>query len=192
MRVADPDSARWKEAERCFKAGDLAKALSIMVELDRDGEHYASTEIGNMYEIGGPGVPRSYEEAAKWYRKAIFHLDDPKAHLALAKLHLNPGFGAPDRDAFHRHASAAGERGEPLAFVMLGMVNESGTFSAPDLKSAQTFYEKAAAAGMVLAKRRLAIIAFKSGRPFVGLRMYFQSVIDAFRIALRDRRDPRL
>src|SRR3989442_7911845 len=160
MRVADSDSARWNEATRCFEAGEFEKALSIWIELDRDGERYESTEIGNLYELGPPGVPRNYEEAAKWYRKAVFALDDPDAHLALARMLFNRQLqGDDDADAFSRHALAAAEGGKPVGWLLLGVAYAGGRLGIVDKTKTEVYFQRAAAERVVLAGKRLLRLA---------------------------------
>ena len=193
MRVADSDSARWNEATRCLKAGDFPKALSIWTELDRDGEHYASTEIGHLYEVGGLGVPRNYEEAAKWYRKAVFALDDPDAHLALARMLFNRQLQGDDAaEAFSRHALAAAERGKSMGWLLLGLAYAGGRLGIVDKTKAAFYYERAASEGMILAERRLVRLAMDSHRYFAAAKLYLHSYFKSVRIAIRNPADPRL
>lgn len=190
--VATPDSVRWNEATKCVERGDLASALSLFIGLDADGEHYAATEIGNLYEFGGRGVARDFEEAAKWYRKAIFHLDDRDAHFALARLHLSKQIASSSQEAFQRHALAAAHKGQPIAFLMLGTAYENGAFGPADVEQARNYYELAVQSGLVLARRRLASIALKSGRPLQALALFLRSIVSTLSISLRNPTDPRL
>ena len=193
MRVADSDSARWKESLRCSEAGDFPKALSILTELDRDGEHYAATQVGLLYEMGPPGIPRSYEEAAKWYRKAIFSIDDPLAHLRLACMLFKRQLqGDEDANVFSRHALAAAERGEPVGWLLLGEAYASGRLGIVDKAKAALYYGRAASEGMVAAERRLVRFALDSRQYFTAARLFLTSLFKALRIAIRNPRDRRL
>ena len=52
-----------------YEAGDYATALQEFRPLAGQGNAYAQTNLGFMYE-SGQGVPQDYAEAVKWYRLA--------------------------------------------------------------------------------------------------------------------------
>ncbi len=51
------------------QAGDFATALQVWLPLAEQGEAFAQSNLGLMYERG-QGVPQDYKEAVKWYRLA--------------------------------------------------------------------------------------------------------------------------
>ena len=185
--------ARWKEAMNCFDKGDALGALRLYKALASDGENEALVEVGNIHELGITTGTPNLEEAATWYRKAVFEIDDPKAHLGLARMYFNGQLQSESvSDAFLHHATHAAERGEPLAWLMLGVAHETGRFGARDTRRAKECYEYAAAQGMVLALRRLAGLAKESGHFATAMIRFSVALWNTFRYALRDPKDPRL
>ena len=185
MRVADPDSFRWKEATGSIEAGDVTKALSLFTELDRDGEHYASTEIGHLYEVGGPGLARNYQEAAKWYRKAIFHLDDPFANARLGAMYYN-GLGVTkDKKKAFEHLQKGETANQPDALTMLGLYFLLGVDTQPNLERAKVLFLAAANQGFVLAMFYLANTERRGRNYLAALRWRIRATVETFRIGLR-------
>ena len=183
----------WKQATTCWEKGDFQGALFIFKALAAEGESYALVEIGNLYELGVVSGAPDFEEAARWYRKAVFEVSDPKANLALARMYLDGHLQADaPQETFVRHANDAGVRGEPLAWLMLGTAFEAGRLVSRDVSKAKEYYERANAAGMVLAQRRLASIAWKAQQPVAALSLFLCAVWRSLRYSLRNPTDPRL
>jgi TPR repeat protein len=184
---------RWQQAMDCFDSGDALGAVRLYKSLAADGEGCAFVEVGNIYELGKTSGTPNFEEAATWYRKAVFEIDDPKAHLGLARMYFNGQLqGETAADAFARHATRAAERGEPLAWLMLGLAYEAGLFSILDRHRAKEYYERAAAHGMVLAQRRLAGLAKESGHFITAATRFVEAMWNTLRYAIRNPSDPRL
>jgi len=57
------------DAAAAFMGGDYATALRLLRPLAEQGDPYAQTMLGNLYDEG-KGVPQDYQEAVKWYRLA--------------------------------------------------------------------------------------------------------------------------
>ena len=70
-----------EDADAARQRGDYATAKSIIQPLADQGYPRAQYEIGNLY-LFGQGVPQSYAEALKWYRKAA-EQGYPRAQLDL-------------------------------------------------------------------------------------------------------------
>ena len=106
---------RWNLASEKFEQGDGVGALYLYKSLAATGDSWALVEIGNIHELVA-GVPIDCQEAAKWYRGAVFKVGDAKAHLALARMYFNGDLVAEDSAAaFMRHVSVAAEHGGMLS-----------------------------------------------------------------------------
>ena len=57
------------EGTAAYKAGNYQKAFKLLKPLAEQGNAFAQTRIGNMYN-NGHGVSEDNKEAEKWYRKA--------------------------------------------------------------------------------------------------------------------------
>ena len=76
-----------------YLMGQYDKAYNTMRSLAETADHaYAQYYLGMMY-LNGQGVDQSYEEAAKWFRKAAEH-GVPQAQYKLGYLYSN-GQGLP-------------------------------------------------------------------------------------------------
>jgi TPR repeat protein len=179
---------RWERASECLKKGDRAGALWLYKLLAESGDQQALVKVGEIYEIGGENLTRDYEEAAKWYRRAIFSVGDPKAHLALARMYFNKQLVSEDSpQAFERHAMAAAQHDEPLAFLMLGLMLEH-----KDAQKAKFYHERAATLGMVLAKKRLSVFAFRERNFVAGIKLRLEAVCEGISLARTNPDDGRL
>ena len=177
----------------CFDKGDMQGALFILKGLAAEGESYALVEIGHIYELGSLTGTRDFEEAAKWYRKAVFEIGDPKANLGLARLYFNHQLQSDHPlPVLERHATDAAERGEPLGWLLLGLAYEGNRFGSPDRQRAMGYYRRASSAGMVLAQRRLARIAWQSRQFSTAIADSSRRCGTHFRFSIRNPKDPRL
>ncbi len=184
---------RWAEAIASFESGDKAHALTIYKKLAADGDCYALVEIGNIFENGGGGVTVDYNEAAKWYRKSIFEIDDVDAHLRLAKMCLGRRLIVDDLEGVVvKHASAAGEKGVAIGWLLLGLAYELGSFGVKNKDKARKYYQVAAEQGLIAARHGLARLAFSSGHLITGIGLSLSARWDTFFIARRNLSDERL
>lgn len=55
------------KGDAAFKSGDYATALKEWKPLAEQGDEFAQSNLGIIYE-NGIGVPQDYKEAVKWYR----------------------------------------------------------------------------------------------------------------------------
>jgi TPR repeat protein len=191
-KPAELDS-RWHKAIAACESGDIDSALFLYRSLVEDGELYALIEVARIYEIGGQGVARDLEEAAKWYRRAVYEVDDPKAHLGLARLQFNKAQAeASAWDLFEQHGRAALSKGESEAALLLGIALDDGRFGKRDRQAAKKYYKMASDAGFLFARRRLAALNFYSGQVFSGLLELFRANRDVLTLATKNPSDRRL
>jgi uncharacterized protein len=79
-------SADWKKGVTAYQSGDYATALREWTPLAEQGNAYAQTSLGQMYNEG-QGVPEDDKEAVKWYRLAA------EQGVAFAQYNLGTMYG---------------------------------------------------------------------------------------------------
>lgn len=189
-----PESFRisWLEAGEHLKSGQLGKALGVFESLAAEGYSEACVEIGNIFERGGDGVTQDLAAARHWYMKAIDEADDDYAYVGLARLALQ-GYsdaGAPsDAVDFLRRACDANN---PVAMTILGTLYHSGRAVPKDLHQAAQLYERAWEQGYVLPLAYLSKVKVEQGHYVAGLWLHLKTIGVAYRLARKDRSDPRL
>ncbi len=173
----DEDEDEGFERQRTAKVAVLAM----------QGDMYAQYRIGELYHYGGPGVPRDYTNAAKWYRKAADQGDaaakyklgllkkradrvakaksdaanpeNAEAQYKLGRCYLYGwGVGKNNSEAVKWFRKAA-ENGLAAAQYHSGMCYDSGNGVAMDKGEAAKWYYKAADQGHADARKRLAELA---------------------------------
>lgn len=184
---------KWHKAIAACEGGDLNSAVFLYRSLVEDGELCALAEIARLYEMGSNDIKQDVEEAASWYRRAVYEVDDPKAHLGLARLQFNKAL---DHDvpweSFQRHAHAALAKGEPEAALLLGLALDNGRFGSKDAVKAKSYYQVAADAGFLLARKRLAVLKLFSGHVLSGLFDLLRVTREIFAVAVKDPDDRHL
>lgn len=183
----DPE---WEKAAEAVRRGDMQGALFIFRKIARDGYWAAYLEIGNIYEIGGDGVERNLDEAVAWYWKSIEHMDEPKAHLALARVYMRRKVSDEELRLAHYHLSLLPD--EPGALFGLGMLYDFGWGVDQDRRLAIEYYQKALNQGHVMAMRRYSILMIKSGRLLKGISAWLRSTIELTKILSTNPGDSRI
>ena len=107
--TAGPSEEGWAAFER----GDYATALRLWRPLAAQGNAFAQSNLGFMYDTG-QGVPQDYGEAAKWYRLAA-EQGNARAQSNLGSMYAR-GEGVPqDYVQAHMWADLAASRFPPSA-----------------------------------------------------------------------------
>ena len=182
---------RWKLAVDTFSKGDLAGALFLFRTLAAEGSVSALTEIGNIYELGGGGVKRDYEQATQWYESA-YRKGDVDACIALGRLYFSGHGVAKDMEkSFQLFRQAEQLESRPGSLYMLGYMHEFGLGITKDTKAAIHYYEQSVAAGHLLAARQLAVLDIKQGRWRIGLTRFVKTVLAIFQAARKNPEDRR-
>jgi TPR repeat protein len=198
MRVgteSSEPSLTWDQAVLAAEAGDHRLLALLFRRLDAMGEWRATARLGEMYELGGIGLDRDLDEAAFWYRKAIFESDDPIAHLGMGRIYFAGTVAvatAEDMGKAKHHLDIAFRRGLGVAGMHLGIASLFGLAGPPDLKAAKTYFEAAAAEHYPLAYRYLAYIAAQSGRYGQALRLRLREGFEWIKLKLEDPQHPNL
>jgi uncharacterized protein len=86
--IAGPSEQGWAAYQR----GDYETALKLWQPLAAQGNAFAQSNLGFMYDTG-QGVPRDLSEAAKWYRLAA-EQGNPRAQSNLGSMYA-AGEGVP-------------------------------------------------------------------------------------------------
>ena len=128
-----------------YEAGDYATALQEFRPLAGQGNAYAQTNLGFMYE-SGQGVPQDYAEAVKWYRMAA-EQGNALGQTNLGVMH-EKGKGVPKgyAEAVEWYRLAA-EQGHASAQTNLGVMYDKGQGVLQDNVLAHMWYNLGAANG---------------------------------------------
>ncbi len=117
------------------------------------GDAQAQRDLGRMY-AKGQGVPESYTEAAKWYRKAADQ-GNAEAQIALAELHeAGQGVARDEKEAAKLYRKAA-EHGLAAAQYNLAAMYVIGKGVQQNNAEALKWYRRAAEQGDPLAQFNL-------------------------------------
>lgn len=116
-------------------------------------------DVGIQYELGlcyykGEGVPQSYTEAVKWFRRAAeqgFAL----AQLALGECYYNAKGVSQSDEMAAMWCRKAAEQGNGSAQFLLGLCYEAGDGVPQDCDEAIRWYQKAAEQGEHMARERM-------------------------------------
>jgi TPR repeat protein len=149
-------------------AKDEVKAAQLYKRAADAGHDRAQSEYGMLCEFGRSGVPKSQQEAVRYYRMASDQ-GSPHGMICFADM-LGNGIGVPkDTNAAHHLYRLAAERAHPKALGCLGSTSailsgfssspalrRRGTAGAPDLSEAYRYYAMAAARGIASATLRMA------------------------------------
>jgi TPR repeat protein len=159
-----PSSAVEKAAPGAKRilSGMVEDALELARKTATKEVSVADTQVEIWYRTGeayylGKGVPKNYNEALKWYRKAA-----EQGH-ALAQNSVGAccekGRGVPqDHTQAVKWYRKAAEQGEAYAQNNLGACYANGTGVLEDRAEAVKWYRKAAEQGNVLAKTNLGLL----------------------------------
>ena len=187
---SDRFEERWNVIAARFATNDYPGALFMLRAMAEEGEWAAYVEIANLYELGGHGINRDVVEALRWYRRSILEVDDPNAHLGVGRLlYHGDGVERNDERAFY-HLTKAGER--PVAWLLLGLMNQLGRGTPVNLTKAKELYGKAAAAGYLMPLTLLGRLEELDGNRWKGLWLRLVAAIRGFCVALKNPHDERL
>ena len=120
------------------------------------GDPVAQTAMGFLCEEGWGGVPQSYSEAAKWYKKASAQ-GSAEAQLSLGYLYIQgKGVAKNDAEAFKLFKQAA-LQGVDKAQYNVGLCYKGGDGVEKNTKEAFNWFLKAAQKGLPDAQFEVAI-----------------------------------
>ena len=151
--------AAWATTRKASAPAPASPKVEEKIDVDavrtkaEAGDARAQRELGRMY-AKGLGVPESYTEAGKWYRKAA-EQGNAEAQLALAELHeAGQGVARDEKEAAKWYRAAA-EQGLAAAQYNLAAIYVIGRGVAQNTGEALKWYRKAADQGDPLAQFNL-------------------------------------
>lgn len=150
-----------EDAKIAYDKGDYGNVLRLLKPLAERGDAVAQNNLGALYEKGR-GVPHSYTEAVKWYRKSAEQGFAP-AQTNLGGMY-SVGWGVPKNpiEAVKWYRKAA-EQGFASAQYFLGREYDWGSGVAQNDIEAAKWYRKAAEQGNGWAQLSLGVL-YKHGR----------------------------
>lgn len=165
------DSTSTKRAEETytsFKSGDYAGATFQLRRLAEENDYTACRALGTIYETGRPGVAQNYEEALKWYKRAIEGNSDPVATFFYARMYYF-GLGIQkDYSNALTYLKKIEKEQQPSVYYLIALIYLKSK-SLRDLKSAEKYLTKAEHMGHLEAKATLARLLIRTGRIKAGL-----------------------
>jgi len=146
---ADAVSAKVREGEKQVAARQYKRALtSFRAALKADpNDAEAMTRIGDLH-ASGQGVPRSDEEAVRWYAKAA-PLGNAAARFDLASRYASGRGVGKDPAAAVKWCRLAADQGHSGAQSLLGFLYEQGMGVPRDEAESLAWYRMAAEGGDV-------------------------------------------
>jgi TPR repeat protein len=132
--LSPPAFANFNEGMVAYLAGDYERAYATMRSLAEASDHGLAMYFVAMMHLNGQGVPQSYEEAGKWFRRAA-EQRIPQAQHKLAELYFN-GQGLPrDYEQAYAWYQAAAAHKHKLAMGSLEKARDR--LSAEELQEAE-------------------------------------------------------
>jgi len=182
-----------QEAILLLHAGDIKRALQKFIKLIDHGCDEAYLFAASIYEIGGPDVPQDYEKAIFYYQKNIETFGSVEAHLGLARCYyFGRGVTKDYCKAFDHYSAVEREKRNAVAYLMLGRMYQYGQCVKRDVIKAKVYFKKAYDLGYPMGLACLGFLEQESGNYIRGLYLRVKAGVLGYRIALRDRQDPRL
>ena len=134
-----------RNAEFAYENGNYETAFLEFLSYAREGDSYAQSWIGYMYDQG-KGVTQDYNEAFIWFEKAAEQGDSYSQFNLGSMYDEGDGVAEDDKQAFIWYKKAA-EQGYDKAQYNLGSMYDNGEGIAQDYKQAFIWYKKAAEQG---------------------------------------------
>ena len=140
----------YKDGRAAIIAGDYTTAVSILKPLAKKGNADAQNTLGYLYAQGW-GVERNYEEALRWYQKAVSQ-GHAKAQTNLGDLYADGNGVEQDNAKAASLYLLAAKQGNANAQVRLGALYDKGVGVQRDYSTAARWYRKAAEQGHPIAQ----------------------------------------
>ena len=176
-----------------FTGNNYAKALSQFVKLIDDGFDEAYLFAAYIHEHGGLGAGQDLGKALFYYQKAAETFGAVEGYLGVARLcYFGQGVTQDYDRAFRCYSWVEHEIDNGIAFHMLGRMYQHGQGVRRDMSKARDYYRRAIDKGYVMGLVSLGQLEQESGKFVKGWYLRVKAGVLAFRMALRDRQDPRL
>jgi TPR repeat protein len=132
------------DAFAAYKRRDYTAAVRLCRPLAEKGDKWCQTMLASTAYHGVKGVPQSYAEAMKWYRKAA-EQGDAAAQNSLGRMYAEGKGAAQDHAAAMKWYQKAAEQGNAAAQSSLGGMYGTGKGAPQDYVQAHKWYNLAAA-----------------------------------------------
>ncbi|GGJ40144.1 caspase family protein [Deinococcus roseus] len=167
-----------QQCDDAFAKSDFVTAYKECLPLAREGDSYAQSIIGYLYDYGQGGLPQDYAQAASWYQLAV-QKGEILALNNLGELYqYGLGVQQSDQRAFElylRSSSLGNRKGQYLA----GYFYEQGRATAQNFSKAMELYRKSADQGYSQAQNALGYM-YEMGR---GVKADVQQALSWYRKA---------
>ena len=184
---------RWLKAKEYIDTGRAKNAMCLLKTLAEEGTKEAYFELGNLFERDDTEVSQDLNMARHWYMKAIEDYDDPYGYFGLARLALKNFTDAGAlSDAIEYLQIACDKEDIPPALTLLGILYQEGKGLPRDLDKAVELYKRAIAKGYIAPIIYLSRLHWERNHFLASLRLRFKAIYLAYKIAKKDRNDPRL
>ena len=181
-------------AIKLFDQGDSSKDLfDLFIQLIDCGFAEANYFVGCMYEDGSNGVERNLEHARFYYQQSIDELGYLEGFLAVARFYYF-GHGVPEDFgiAYKYFSHVAHYAKHPVAYVMLGRMNQYGQGTEINAEAARTLYINAIQLGNISGMINRAVLERSEGYFFRAVFLYCKASLMAFCIRMKSPKDARL
>jgi TPR repeat protein len=157
--VDDVAAFAWFLLAQDFGSGPAVDAIKRMTEEARSLQTNAFEKIGDMYQKGDD-LPKSYNDAVNWYRKAAEN-GEAGVQVKLANLLLHDTTGTPNYAEVHRLCEKAAKQNSPTGAYCVGELYQQGFGVERDLPKAAVWFSQAAKMGLAVAALRLGEMYWK-------------------------------
>jgi TPR repeat protein len=186
---------RLERAVEAFDSGDDSEHLYHEFEALADkGVTIANYFIGCMLEDGSNYQKKDYLKAFSCYEKVTEEFLYLEAYIGMARILYYKYSGLKNdkraREIYEYLLEL--ELDHPVVCLKLGVMYLNGEGGPRDLDKAEKLFEKAVKAGNVFAMICLACLRTKQKRFFEAIRLRVKAGFTAFKIATKNRNDPRL
>lgn len=193
VEFPQPENERLKKAIGLLGSHTADLALAEFVRLIDQGCDDAFSYVGHIYECGGRNVDRDYEKARFYYDQSVERIGSVAAYLGLIRIYYR-GLGV-DRDfcmAFKYCNILSEDADHPYANFYIGKMYMDGNCVPQNFDKAKVYFKKAWDGGYVFGLGYLGIAEQKSGHWLKGFWYRMRAGALAYRIAVKNIKDPRI
>jgi uncharacterized protein len=171
------------EAMQALRCGNFLAAQDILHKLARLGSTAAFIRLGELYEIGGDGVPSDLRLSRYWYERA-FQADLAAGAAALGRMYYT-GQGVPiDYEKAYCYFSKLRNSHRSGTIYRLGVMYELGQGTPKDSDLARECYRCAAKLGNVFALKNLGVLEIRNGNLIVGAILWGYAILKCLWVAI--------
>jgi hypothetical protein len=159
VSIDDVASFAWFLLAQDFGSLPAVDAVKRMTDEAGNRQANAFEKIGDMYQKGDD-LPKSYNDAVNWYRKAA-ESGEAGVQIKLANLLLHDTTGTANYDEVHRLCEKAAKQNSPPGAYCMGKLYQQGLGVERDLPKAAAWFSEASKMGLADAALRLGEMYWK-------------------------------